>query len=401
MNSFKLINFNKEILINFSFAIFLLFTFFTDLRFIGPVGVSEIIFLIIFIYAFFYFIFENKFIISINNQYKLVFLTLILSLLIILINFNISLLDNKMKHLNMLHNTIAFLYLNTILFSLIVLRPNINSVIFYFYILSSVFLIFFSFIIFFFDTMIGLDLYYANTVKPSLFTKNHHQISFFSMLVLLFSFFYFFDKKNIIFLVPVIFSTLILYDTNSTGNNISFLLGLIITFVIFIFPKKFYNRINYLFIMILFFIPMLVLVYLSYSIEFIFYFNTLFFQPQFINLRLQFATYLIENITFFSFLFGHGPGGYVVSSISAPSSLREAHNTFFDLFLMAGIIPSILLIYLFLKSITITVNKKLYFITFLVLFIFFYSFTHNIIRYPFLWIVLVFIFEKNLKSESL
>ena len=401
MSSFKLINFNREILINLSFAFFLLFTFFTDLRFIGPVGVSEIIFLIIFIYAFFYFIFKNKFILSINSQYKIVFFTLILSLLIILINFNLSLFDTKIKHLNMFHNTIAFLYLNTILFSFIVLRPNINSVIYYFYILSSIFLIIFSFIIFFYDAMIGIDLYYANTNKPSLFTKNHHQISFFSIVVLLLSFFYFFDKKSIFFLVPVIFSALILYATNSSGNNVSFLLGLIITLVIFVFPKKFYDRINYIFILIIFFIPMLLLIYLSYSIDFINYFNTFLIQPQFINLRLQFVANLIENITFFSFLFGHGPGGYVVSSISSPSALREVHNTFLDLFLMSGIIPPILLIYLFINSITITINKKLFFITFLVLFIFFYSFTHNIVRYPFLWIILVFICEKKLKSKSL
>lgn len=385
--------FNKEIF-NILYASFFLLTFFTDFRFFGPIGISEILFVLISISSIIV-LFKNKFTIYINTYLKDVVLLLIISFILIFISTFISQLNTNVKHYNLLHNLAAFFYLNIIFLSIIILRPSIEKIILFFFVGSSFILSFFVVYSLFSDKFFDINLYYSNTNFLSLFTKNHHQLSFFAVLLLIFSFYYFYIYKNMFFLFVGAICAYTLYFSQSLGNLAALFLSIIITSLIYFIPAKLYQFINKKLLFIIFLFPIVFIIILSNSINFNYIFYQYFYLPQNINLRLQFVKNFIENLNIISFFIGSGAGSYVHAEFTSPNSIREIHNSFLDLFLYSGIFPFLLLIFLFIKSLAITLKYKLFFLTILIIFIFFYSFTHNTIRYPFYWFIFIFILALN------
>ncbi len=385
--------FNKEIF-NLLYAAFFLLTFFTDFRFYGPIGISEILFIVISISSIIV-IFNNNFNIYINKNLMDVVLLLILTFILIFISTFISQLNTNIKHYNLLHNLAAFFYLNLIFLSIIILQPSIEKIIFFFFIGSSFILSFFLVASFFSEKLININLYYSNTDLLSLFTKNHHQLSFFTVLLLVLSFYYYNIYKKLLFIIIGILCAYTLYSSQSLGNLATLFLSIFITLLIYLYPPKFYQFINKKLIFIIFLFPIIILIILSNSINFNYLFFQYFYEPVNVNLRLQFVKNFIEHLNIISFFIGSGAGSFVYAEITSPTSIREIHNSFLDLFLYSGILPFLLIIFLFIKSLAITVKYKLFFLTILVIFIFFYSFTHNTIRYPFFWLIFIFISTLN------
>lgn len=418
----KISDFTKINKIEYIFGLFITFTFFSlfrlnslpleiskfiDSSFLSnynlqslPLGLSELIFLFIIIYSFYFFMYVNKFSVYMGLEIRTVYLVVFLSFLIMLISMMFSLLSLDYKHENIFHNVLAFAYLNLIFFSLVILKPNILNVIKYFYINGSILLVFFLLYSLFSDFFFGYNLYYANTENISLFTKNHHQIGFFSSIIFLLSVFYAFEEKKYINFFVSTFSLLTLYLSNSFGNYFSLLFSILLIFLIFIFRNNFHKLFTKKVLYLLFFLPMCLMILASYSILFKYNFYIFLVEPMKVAFRLQFVSNLIENTNLFNFIFGRGPGGYVYSDY-AINSTREVHNSFLDLFMYSGFFALILLILLFVRTIALSINSNIFSLTCLLIFIFLYSFTHNIIRYPFFWIFFLFILTKcnNLKHE--
>lgn len=392
----KIINLNfKETLL----AILILLSFFTNFRFLNlPIGLSELLFFPLIIYVIYIFLFKQGSKINFYDDGFLIFLTLLLISFFTLISMNLSLLNSEFKHINMLHNSFAFIYLTMLVFIFIILQPNYEKL-FNILIVSFFFIsLFFYCYTFFNEEFLGRSLFYANTKLKSLFAKNHHQLAFFSTIVFLLTLNNLIHTKKAILIFPLFFYLYLLYILKSDGNNFGFLLSLFFSLIIFTFIKaKIYNLnkiIILIFILILFISPYIVSLNINFNKSFYEIINN-----KNILFRITFIQNFIEKTTFMEYLIGHGPGGFVISNLQ-PNHLREVHNTFFDLLLYSGIFSFILLIYIYYKTISKLIYKNMFILLILILYIFFYSLTHNIARYPIFWIIILYILSTKINKNK-
>ena len=191
-----------------------------------PIGLSEIFFIPIFIYCIYLIFLKQSSIIKFPNESYIVIAILILILFFMLVSMNLSLLNNEYKHVNMLHNILAFIYLNCLIFTFIVLNPNYKVFIKFFIYFSFFITTFFFVYSFYYDQLFERQLFYANTTYRCLFTKNHHQIAFFSSILIFLSVFMCLYEKKIFYIFPIFLFSYLLYLSESNGNIASVILSI-------------------------------------------------------------------------------------------------------------------------------------------------------------------------------
>lgn len=396
----KILKFNfLEIFI----AIFILSSFFTDLRFANyPIGISELMFFPLFFYSLYCFILKKNFELTVPIEHLLLVATILSLLFVTSISSTLNSTNTNLKSYNLLHNLLSVIYINLIIFIIIILKPN--------YFRVGIFLIYFGFIItlfffifsFFHNDFFSMQLFYSNTEKISLFTKNHHQIGFFSSILLLLSSKNLFEQKKIIYIFPIILFIAILYFSQSNGNIAALILSFLFASIIFIL-LRYFNLQIFISICIIFFILLFISFWFIINNEqFTIFFYNNFYKPLSIISRLEIVANYFEKLNIFDILIGSGAGNYSLTSYN-DNSLRELHYTNLDIFMYSGIIPTILMISLYLQSFNLSVRKNLFIITTMIFFIMIYSTTHNILRYPFFWIFFLFINSLsfyNLKNEN-
>lgn len=299
----------------------------------------------------------------------------------------------------MLHNFAAFLYINLIILIFIILNPNYNNFLIFFILISFLITSFFLIYSFFENNFLNRSLFYANTEYRSLFTKNHHQIAFYSSILIFLSAHFLLYLKKKIFLIPLIFFSYLLFISESNGNIFGIIVSIILTLIIFFFIKLKLFKINKYFFIFLLFIIGFSFCYLSFDPEINLFIYKFTMENNNVFFRLDFINFFINKLSLVNILLGHGPGGYVTSELSA-NHFREAHNTFIDLTIYSGIIPILLLIFVYFKTLSKLIFNNLYILLALLLFLFFYSLTHNIVRYPFYWIFFLFILTVNFNKKT-
>ena len=384
---------------NIYLSLLLVFSFFTNFRYSNlPIGISEILFIPALLYSIYIFIFKQLLILNIKREKMIILFALIIITFLMIISFNLNLLNSEFKHVNMLHNLLAFIYLTLLVFIFIILNPNLEKtfqLLILFYFIFCIFLFIYSF---YNDEIFGKSLYYSNTNYKSLFTKNHHQFAFFTIIIIFLSLHYLIFHKNLIFIFPVIFLLYLFLQTESLGNLMSFYVSIFSMLIIFLLIKINTYKLSKPLIFSIFSIILISIYFSSLNIQtnkFIYEIisnkNVLF--------RTDFIGNYIEKTNLFNFLFGHGPGAYVVSDLK-PNHFRELHNTFGDLLMYVGFVSFIILIYIYFKIIAKLMLKNNYILLGLTVYIIFYSVTHNIARYPIFWIYFIFILTQNFNEKQ-
>jgi len=407
MNKFTLKNIFD---INLLVSLGLLLGTVTQFKLFGPVGVSELLFLMIF--GFFLIRIISK-LSNQNAQYEipenssglilmfLLFFLFLGSFATVLNGIPSHNIDGKFYEVSTsIHNLIAFEYLTFILLivtfdSEIEIRKVVLVFILGFSMLTLIFLV----ILLFTNEFVGLELMYKWTSRVQLFTRSpNHLADFLAPVPFLLTYFY--KINRIKFKSWIIFVTGVIFAGFLTGSNSLILAWLIsISFIAIILFYKSYK------VKVLITTSSLLLVLLAFFyVDLISFFLSSFFTTEKItriNNLLALDFNIRSNLFLNSFnavnqspIIGNGFGAS--TGILDANLGREAHNHFGDVVLFSGYLGLIAYTLTIFFVLFKTVQANSLWLTLGLITILITTLFHTQLRQPLFWIYLIFILNESI-----
>lgn len=386
-------NSNKSIPILLGIA--LSSTTFTKIRFIGPIGIGELLLLITAIFMIIQLAYNQKIYIS-EKSIKLVSLLYSFILLAFISNLfgafkgTIEIIDFR--------DTIAFL-LPVGLIILLVHLPDYQSVLkkaaLYFYMYSQAYIYLCLLYVLVIRNFLYIDFFYYYSTRFSGLSLNPNQLALLTLILPIISL-YLMSRKKIpkyIGLLNIVAAVWIGYQIESDALVLSWVISLFVySYVAFLKIMKFGN---YLKVIVSIFMMSFLVSMLPIATNILKDVSNSFDE---VSNQSSIRYILWENgIKAFtrSPLIGNGTKSH--SGITSPFQGFEAHNTVIDLISMLGLLGLMVILLLFLWAI-INSRKNIYYLILLLQVLIFSNF-HNVMRQPIIWFILFILLLNNYKQE--